>query len=107
MTAIGLIRSRGLCGRGWSVVALALCLAACAMSFAATSSTQGATGWKWWLLAFPVGSCLAGVLLPSRNVLIGCAIVMTTWCVISSLSIGLFFIPAFIALVLATERTRR
>ena len=107
MTAIGLIRSRGLCGRGWSLVALALCLAASAMSFAVVSSSQGATDWKWWLLAFPLGACLVAVLMPVRNVLIGCAIVMATFYVVGALSIGIFFIPSIAALVLAISRTER
>jgi hypothetical protein len=107
MTAIGLTRSGGLCGRGWSLVALALCLAACAMSFVAASSTQGATDWNWWLLAFPVGACLVAVLKPVRNVLIGCAIVMTSFYVVGAMSIGIFFLPSFAALVLAISRTQR
>ena len=107
MTAIGLVRSRGLCGRGWSLVGLSLCLAAVTMSFAITSSDQGTFDWRWWLLAFPVGACLTAVLLPVRNVLIGCAIVMTCFCVISGMSIGIFFVPSFVALVLAISRTQR
>jgi hypothetical protein len=107
MTAIELVRTRGFCGRGWSLVALVFCLAACAMTFFATASTQGATDWKWWLLAFPVGACLVAVMLPLRNVLIGCAIVMATFYVIGSLSIGIFFIPSIAALILAISRTER
>lgn len=105
MTAIGLIRSRGLCGRGWSLVALMLCLAACAASFAIVSSGQGATDWKWWLLAFPVGACLAAVLVPTR--LIGSAIVFGSFCVISSMSIGMFFVPSLAVLISAIQRTQR
>ena len=107
MTAIALIRSRGLCGRGWSFVALVLCLAAVALSFAITSSDQGTFDWRWWLLAFPVGACVVAVLLPVRNVLIGCTIVMTCWCVITGFSIGIFFVPSFAALVFAISRTQR
>jgi hypothetical protein len=107
VSAIALIRSRGLCGRGWSLVALALCLAASAMSFAVASSSQGAADWKWWLLAFPLGACLVAVLYPVRNVLIGCAIVMATFSVVGALSIGIFFIPSIAALVLAISRTQR
>jgi len=107
VTAIALIRSRGLCGRGWSLVALALCLAAVALSFAITSSDQGTFDWRWWLLAFPVGACLVAVLMPVRSVLIGSAIVMTSWCTISGFSVGLFFVPSLITLVLAISRTQR
>jgi hypothetical protein len=107
VTAIALIRSRGLCGRGWSLVALALCLAAVALSFAVTSSDQGIFDWRWWLLGFPVGACVGGVLLPVRNVLIGSAIVMASFCVVASLSIGIFFVPSFAAIVLAISRTQR
>jgi hypothetical protein len=82
-----------------------LCLVATAMSFAITSS-QGTFDWRWWLLAFPLGACLAAVLLPVRNVLIGAAIVMTCWVVVGSLSVGLFFVPAFVALVFAIGRTQ-
>lgn len=106
MTAIRLTRSQGLCGRGWSAVALSLCVAAVAASFAVVSSDQGAFGWRWWLLAFPLGACVAAVLVPVRNVLIGAAIVMTCWCVISGFSVGLFFVPAFVALVFAIGRTQ-
>jgi hypothetical protein len=106
VTAIALIRSRGLCGRGWSLVALGLCLVAVALSFAITSSDQGTFDWRWWLLAFPVGACLIAVLLPVRNLLIGGAIVMTCFCVVTGFSIGLFFVPAFVALVFAIGRTQ-
>jgi len=107
MTAIGIVRSRGLCGRGWSLVALTFCLAAVAASFAVVSSGQGITDWKWWLLAFPLGACVVAVLLPVRNVLIGCAIVMTCFCIVGALSIGIFFVPAFVALVFAISRTQQ
>jgi len=106
VTAIRLVRSRGLCGRGWSLVALAFCLAAVAASFAVVSSDQGVFDWRWWLLAFPLGACVAAVLLPQRNVLIGAAIVMTAWIVVSGFSVGLFFVPAFAALIFATGRTQ-
>jgi hypothetical protein len=106
VTALGLVRSRGLCGRGWSLVALAFCLAAVAASFATVTADQGAFDWRWWLLAFPLGACVAAVLLPVRNVLIGAAIVMMCFCVVASLSIGLFFVPAFVALVFATGKTQ-
>ncbi len=106
MTALGLVRSRGLCGRGWSLVALAFCLAAVAASFAVVSSDQGTFDWRWWLLAFPVGACVVAVLAPVRDVLIGCLIVMTCFCILGALSIGLFFVPAFVALVFATGRTQ-
>jgi hypothetical protein len=104
VTALGLVRSRGLCGRAWSLVAL--CLAAVVASFAVVSSGQGTFDWRWWLLAFPLGACIAAVLQSVRNVLIGSAIVMTCFCVVASLSIGLFFVPAFVALIFATGRTQ-
>ena len=106
MTAIGLNRPRGLCGRGWSVVALAFCLAAVALSFTVVSAGQGVTEWRWWLLVFPVGGCIAAVRLPVRNVLIGCAIVMTGWIFVSGFSVGFYFVPAFVGLVLAVGRTQ-
>ena len=105
MTAIGLIRSRGLCGRGWSVAALMLCLAAVAATFAVVSAGQGVTDFRWWLLAFPAGACTVAVLLPVRNVLIAAAIVMSMWCAVGAASVGIFFAPSFVALILAIRRS--
>jgi hypothetical protein len=105
VTALSLVRSRGLCGRGWSLIALWLCSAAAAASFV-VASDQGTFNWRWWVLAFPLGACVVAVLAPARNVLIGCLIVMTCFCILGSLSIGVFFVPAFVALALATGKTQ-
>jgi peptidoglycan/LPS O-acetylase OafA/YrhL len=106
VTAIGLIRSRGLCGRGWSLVALALCVLAVLGTIDVAISSDS-TGFRWWLLAVPLGACLLAVLLPVRNVLIGAALVMTACCFVGWLSVGIFYVPSFVALVFAIERTQR
>ncbi len=88
-------------------MALGFCLIAVAASFAVVSSDRGAFEWRWWLLAFPLGACVAAVLVPVRNVLIGAAIVMTCWCVVSGFSVGLFFVPSLVAMIVAVSQGDR
>jgi hypothetical protein len=105
VTAAGLIRSRGLCGRGWSLVALGLCLAAVAGTLEVVAESDS-RDFRWWLLALPVGSCVASVLMPVRTLLIAATIVMTGWCALSAASVGMFYVSALVALVLAVGRTQ-
>jgi hypothetical protein len=86
-------------------VALVLCVAAILGTWAVVQESES-TEFRWWLLAFPLGACLAAVLAPVRNVLIGSSVVLAGWCAITGFSVGFFYVPALVAISLAIGRTQ-
>jgi hypothetical protein len=107
LTTARITRPVGLCGRGWSLVALALCAAAVAGSVLVSLQSGDAGSVRWPLFAFPVAAAVVPVLLPHRNVRIGAAIVMGCWCAIAAASVGIFFVPAELAIVAGVASSDR
>jgi hypothetical protein len=107
MTTARMVRPLALCGRGWSLVALALCAAAVAGSVLVSLQSGDAGNVRWPLFAFPVAAAAVPVLLPHRNVRIGAEIVMGCWCAIAAASVGIFFVPAELAIITGVASSKR
>ncbi len=101
MTAIRLARSRGLCGRGWSLAALGLCLVAEAVTLRIILGQGDTSHVRWPLLMVPVVAAAVPVLVPLRSARIVAVVALGGWCLIAILSVGAFFLPALGAMVAA------
>jgi hypothetical protein len=64
----------------------------------------------WWILvvaSVPVVLTLMPLLTARRRVLIACSVLLWIGCVLALLSVGIFFVPAAIALTIAAARSDR
>lgn len=60
-------------------------------------------GVRWWLLLLPVVVAALPVSLPTHGTRVGAAIVLALWTALASASLGLFFLPATLAALVAAR----
>jgi len=58
-------------------------------------------GVRWWLVLLPAGLAALPLAVPVRAVRIGSAAALVIWTVLAGASIGLFFLPATVAALVA------
>jgi hypothetical protein len=90
--------------RSWSQAALVAGAfgAACAGVVIAAQSDPWSLNWP--LILVPAAVVPLPLLVPLRVVRVGAAVVMGGWCVICGFSIGLFFVPCLVLMILAARR---
>ncbi len=88
-----------------SLVAFALaCLAtAVVVTLGLTSDSSHV---RWWLVAVPLIATLAAVAVPRPGTRLTALVVLVVWCLLGAVSVGFFFIPAAVALLLAASVDR-
>ena len=90
--------------RSWSLAALVAGAlgAACAGVIIASQSDPSSLNWP--LILVPAVVVPLPLLVPRRGVGIGAAVVMAGWCFLTGFSIGLFFVPCLVVMILAASR---
>jgi hypothetical protein len=90
--------------RSWSLAALVAGAfgAACAGVVIAAQSDPWSLNWP--LILVPVAVVPLPLLVPRRSVRVGGAVVMGSWCWLCGLSIGVFFVPCLVLMILAAKR---
>jgi hypothetical protein len=59
---------------------------------------------NWPLILIPAAAVPVPLLVPARAVRLGAAVVMGIWCWFSGFSIGLFFIPCLLLMIVAARK---
>jgi hypothetical protein len=90
--------------RPWSLAALfaGLVGAVCAGVVIAAQTDPWSVNWP--LILVPAVVVPLPLLVPGRAVRAGAAVVMGIWCWLGSASIGMFFVPALVLMILAARR---
>jgi hypothetical protein len=90
--------------RSWSLAALVAGAfgAACAGVVIAAQSDPSSLNWPRILV--PAAVVPLPLFVPLRTVRVGAAVVMAGWCWLCGFSIGLFFVPCLLLMILAAKR---
>ncbi len=90
--------------RSWSLAALVAGAfgAACAGVVIAAQSDPSSLNWP--LILVPAVVVPLPLVVPVRTVRVGAAVVMAGWCWLCGFSIGLFFVPCLLLMILAAKR---
>jgi hypothetical protein len=90
--------------RSWNLAALfaGVLGAACAGVLIAAQADPSSLNWP--LILVPAAVVPLPLLVPGRAVRVGAAVVMGIWCWLASASIGLFFVPCVLLLIVAAKR---
>lgn len=89
----------------WSLAAMVLAASAFAATVAVVlASGQDTSDVRWPLVVAPLVAAALAVAVPRRGVRTAAAIVLLAWCVLAAASVGLFFVPAALAAVVAAWR---
>ena len=90
--------------RSWSLAALAAGAfgAACAGVLIAAQTDPQSVNWP--LILVPAAVVPLPLLVPARAVRVGAAVVMAMWTWLASASIGMFFVPCLLLMVIAGRR---
>jgi hypothetical protein len=90
--------------RSWSLAALIAGAfgAGCAGVVIAAQSDPSSLNWP--LILVPAAVVPLPLLVPGRAVRVGAVVVMGTWCFLTGFSIGLFFVPCLLLMIIAAKR---
>ena len=90
--------------RSWNLAALfaGVLGAACAGVLIAAQAAPSSLNWP--LILVPAAVVPLPLLVPGRAVRVGAAVVMGIWCWLASASIGMFFVPCVLLLIIAAKR---
>jgi hypothetical protein len=90
--------------RPWSLAALfaGMLGAVCVGVVIAAQSDPSSLNWP--LILVPAVVVPLPLLVPRRAVRVGGAVVMGMWCFLTGFSIGLFFVPCLVLMILAARR---
>ena len=90
--------------RLWSLAALVAGAfgAACAGVLIAAQSDPSSLNWP--LILVPTVVVPVPLLVPLRSVRVGTAAVMAVWCGLTGFSIGWFFVPCLLLMIIAAKR---
>jgi len=91
-----------------SVLAFGLAILGEAASVAlVVGSDSDPAGVRWWLLLLPVVVAALPVSLPAHGTRVAAAIGLALWTAIAGASVGLLFVPATAAALVAASRSHR
>jgi hypothetical protein len=76
--------------------------AACAGVVIAAQSDPSSLNWP--LILVPAAVVSLPLVVPRRDVRVGAAVVMGMWCFLTGFSIGVFFVPCLVLMILAARR---
>ena len=90
--------------RSWSLAALAAGAFGAACAGVVIASQADPSSLNWPLILVPAVVVPLPLLVPRRAVRVGGAVVMGMWCFLTGFSIGLFFVPCLVLMILAARR---
>jgi hypothetical protein len=90
--------------RSWSLAALAAGAfgAACVGAVIAAQTDPGSVNWP--LILVPAVAVPLPLLMAGRTVRVGAAAVMVIWCALCAASIGMFFVPCLLLMIIAAKK---
>ena len=90
--------------RSWSLAALFAGMLGAACVGVVIAAQADPSSLNWPLILVPAAVVPLPLLVPGRAVRVGAAVVMGIWCWLASASIGLFFVPCLLLMVIAAKR---
>jgi hypothetical protein len=90
--------------RPWSLAALFAGIFGAACAGVLIAAQDDPSSLNWPLILVPAVVVPLPLLVPSRAVRVGAAVVMTGWCWLTGFSIGLFFVPCLLLMIIAAKR---
>ena len=89
--------------RSWSVAALfgGVVGAVCAGVVIAAQADPSSLNWP--LILVPAAVVPLPLLVPGRAFRVGAATVMAIWCLLAAASIGMFFVPCLLLMIIAAK----
>jgi hypothetical protein len=90
--------------RSWNLAALLAGAFGAACSGVLLAAQADPTSLNWPLILVPAAVVPLPLLVPGRAVRVGAAVVMGIWCWIASASIGMFFAPCLLLMIVAAKR---
>jgi hypothetical protein len=90
--------------RSWSLAALFAGMFGAACAGAVIAAQAGPSSLNWPLILVPAAVVPLPLLMQGRAVRLGAAVVMAMWTWLASASIGLFFVPCLLLMIIAAKR---
>ena len=90
--------------RSWSLAALFAGMLGAACAGVVIGAQADPSSLNWPLILVPAVVVPLPLLVPRRAVRVGGAVVMGMWCFLTGFSIGLFFVPCLVLMILAARR---
>jgi hypothetical protein len=90
--------------RSWSLASFLAGLLGAACAGVIIASQADPSQLNWPLILVPAVAVPLPVLVPRPGIRVTAAIVMTGWCWLTGLSIGLFFAPCLLLMIVAARR---
>ena len=90
--------------RPWSLAALFAGLVGAACAGVVIAAQADPSSLNWPLILVPAAVVPLPLLVPGRAVRVGAAVVTGIWCWLASASIGMFFVPCLLLMIIAAKR---
>jgi hypothetical protein len=90
--------------RSWSLAALAAAVFGAVCVGVVIAAQADPSSLNWPLILIPAAVVPLPLLVPGRAVRVGAAVVVGIWCALCAASIGLFFVPCLLLMIIAAKR---
>jgi hypothetical protein len=90
--------------RSWSLAALAAGALGAAWTGVVIAAQADPSSLNWLLILVPAAVVPLPFLVPGRAVRVGAAAVMVIWCALCAASIGMFFVPCLLLMIIAAKK---
>ena len=88
----------------WSLAALSTGVVGAACTGVVIAAQSDPWLLNWPLILVPAAVVPLPLLVPLRAVRVGAAVVMGIWCWLGSFSIGMFYVPCLLLMIIAAKR---
>ena len=90
--------------RSWSLAALFAGMLGAACVGVVIAAQADPSSLNWPLILVPAVVVPLPLLVPGRSVRVGAAVVVGIWCALCAASIGMFFVPCLLLMIIAAKR---
>ena len=90
--------------RSWSLAALFAGVLGAACVGVVIAAQADPSSLNWALILVPAAVVPLPLLVPARAVRVGAAVVVGSWCALCAASIGMFFVPCLLLMIIAAKR---
>ena len=90
--------------RSWSLAALFAGVFGAACAGVVIAAQADPSSLNWPLILVPAAVVPLPLLVPGRAVRVGAAVVIGIWCALCAASIGMFFVPCLLLMIMAAKR---
>jgi len=90
--------------RSWSLAALFAGVLGAACVGVVIAAQADPSSLNWPLILVPAAVVPLPVLVPGRTVRVGAAVVVGIWCALCAASIGMFFVPCLLLMIIAARK---